>query len=120
MQILALVAIVAAAMQGASPSVYGPPAPIPRMPGYGPSASSNVPPVAGVVQQVLSDIQQGRDSGQLSRKEARELRKEAGLIGQMEERFARDGLSDDERAELQNRAEVVRAVTNAKRLGVIK
>jgi len=121
MQTLALVAVIAAAMQGASPSVYGPPVPaIPRTPGFGPSASNNVQPVIGVVQKVLSEIRDGRESGQLSRKQAKELGKEAALVSEMEERFARDGLSDTERAEIRTRAELVRANMNAERFGVTK
>jgi hypothetical protein len=123
MPILAL-AMAAAAVQGGSPSVYGPPAPPP--PVYGPSIPTvrTVPdygvPVSASVDRVLSDIDDGRNSGQLSRKQAKELRRELGEIGELERRFGRDGLSDDERAELQNRAAVVRAITNAKRIGAIK
>lgn len=116
MQILALVAVAAAAMQGASSSVYGPPVPVLRTtPDYG-----HAPSVSAAVQQVLSDVHDGRDNGSLSHKQAKELRREAGEIGILEERYARDGLSDDERVELQNRAQVIRAITNAKRTGVIK
>lgn len=116
MQILALVAVAAAAMQGASSSVYGPPPPVVRtIPDY-----AHAPSVSATVQQVLSDVHDGRENGRLSHKQAKELRREAGEIGILEERYARDGLSDDERAELQNRVQVIRAITNAKRTGVIK
>ena len=116
MQILVLVAVAAAAMQGASAPVYGPPAPVVRtIPDY-----THAPSVSITVQQVLSNIHDGRENGRLSHKQAKELRREAGEIGILEERYARDGLTDNERAELQNRAQVIRAITNAKRIGVIK
>ena len=116
--------IAGAAPHGGSPSIYGPPAPPP--PVLGPSTpTAGATQAAGVavaeaVAQVRSDIDDGRSSGQLSRKQAKELRVELGEINQLEERFARDGISDDERAELQNRVEVIRAIANAKRLGTIK
>ena len=72
------------------------------------------------VRQVLSDIDRGRDSGQLSRRQAKRRRADLDEIGMLEQRYAQDGLSDAERTELRNRAEVVRAITNAKRLGTIK
>ncbi|WP_206367665.1 hypothetical protein [Sphingomonas piscis] len=44
-----------------------------------------------------------------------------GEIGNLEQRFAQDGrLTAAESAELQNRAEVVRAITRAKSAGLIK
>ena len=116
--------IAGAAPHGGSPSIYGPPAPPP------PVFSRPIPTartaqdagaaVAATVAQVLSDIDDGRSSGQLSHKQASQLRVELGEVRQLEERFARDGISDDERAELQNRVQVIRALTDAKRLGVIK
>lgn len=45
-----------------------------------------------------------RESGELSRKEYRQLRREARLIARLEERYAFDGLSDGERAELEFRS----------------
>jgi hypothetical protein len=72
------------------------------------------------VRTVLADINQGAHAGQLSHRQAKELRREAGEITQLEERYAAGGLSNAEAAELQNRIEVLRALTNAKRSGVIR
>jgi hypothetical protein len=72
------------------------------------------------VRTIYKDIHEGRQDGQLSRKQAKELRREAGAINDMQQRYASDGLSDSEQAELRNRTEVLRAVTNAKRYGTIK
>ena len=124
MPIFALIAVAAAAVQGGSAPVYGPPAPstpatpvIHALPDDGISYGINI---NGTVRQVLSDIDRGRDSGQLSRRQAKQLRADLDEIGRLEQRYAQDGLSDAERTELRNRAEVVRAITNAKRLGTIK
>jgi hypothetical protein len=72
------------------------------------------------VRGVYSDIHDGAESGQLSRKQAKELRREAGEIDQLEQRYAAGGLSDAEAAELRTREEVLRSIVNAKRSGVIK
>jgi hypothetical protein len=76
-----------------SPQIYGPPAPTPR----------SVPGLRG----------------QLSRSQAKHLGREAGEIRRLQDRYARDGLTDQEQAELQNRVEVLKAITNAKRIGRI-
>lgn len=69
---------------------------------------------------IFSDIDAGRRTGQLSHKQAKELRLEAGEISALEARYAADGLSDSEAAELQTRTEVLRSIINAKRSGVLK
>lgn len=61
-------------------------------------------------------ISNGRDSGQLSKREARALRREAAQISTLADRYARDGLSDSERRELEMRAQVLRDLTAAQRL----
>ena len=96
------------------PQIYGPPAPAPRaLPSYNPGVSRDVG-------RVRSGIEHGKDSGQLSRKQAKRLKREAGEIRLLQERYARDGLSDQEQAELRNRVEVLKAITNAKKIGRIK
>jgi hypothetical protein len=101
-----------------SGAIYGPPAPVPAaahsVPGIGPTG------VGREVDQIRSDIRHGRDSGQLSRKQAKELRREAGEIQGLQERYSSNGLTDFEQSELLNRTEVLRAITNAKRSGIIK
>jgi len=61
-------------------------------------------------------ISNGRDSGQLSKREARALRREAGQISALADRYAHGGVSDSERRELEMRAQVLRDLTAAQRL----
>ena len=58
-------------------------------------------------------IGQGRQDGDLSKKEARALRREARQIDTLADRYASDGLSDSERRELEMRVQVLRAQTIA-------
>lgn len=61
----------------------------------------------------LSDaIEDARDAGQLDRRTARRLRREARLQDSTAERYARDGLSADESRELQSRAIIAREQAN--------
>ena len=94
--------------------IYGPPAPAPK------TSRAALPGVGPEVRTIYKDIQDGREDGQLSRKQGKELRREASAIGDLERRFASDGLSESEQAELRNRTEVLRAVTNVKRSGTMK
>lgn len=78
-----------------------------------------VPVTIGVgpqLDRIDDSIDEGRDSGQLTRHEARVLRRDSRRIGAMQERFGRDGLSADETAELQARVEVLRAQVNLERM----
>ena len=75
---------------------------------------------ASTIGRVLSDIHAGARSGQLSHKQAKELRREADEISQLESRYAVDGLSDSELAELRTREDVLRALVDAKRSHLIK
>ena len=95
--------------------IYGPPAPAPRA-----SRVTALPGIGPDVHQIFKSIHDGRQEGQLSGKQARELRREARLIGDLQARYASDGLTEPEQAELRNRAEVLRAITNSKRLGTTK
>lgn len=64
---------------------------------------------------VRDRIDDGRDSGDLSRREARRFDREARLIGRLAYRYGRDGLSPAEAQELQARAHYLRdAVQNAR------
>ena len=69
---------------------------------------------------IRSEVRDGRDEGTLSRRQARELRREAREIAMLEERYAGGGLTDPEAAELRARIEVLRALTRAKRLSTVK
>ncbi|WP_137863310.1 MULTISPECIES: hypothetical protein [unclassified Sphingomonas] len=66
---------------------------------------------------IRSDIRAGRDSGQLTPREARQLKREAYQIDTLEERYAAGGLSPAEEAELFARREALRSDVIAKRSG---
>jgi hypothetical protein len=68
-------------------------------------------------QDIRRDIRAGRDSGQLSRAEARQLGREAQRIGLSARRYRRDGLSAGESRELQMRVLALRSRVSAARLG---
>ena len=76
-----------------------------------------LPGVARELGQADRGIRDGRESGQLSRREARALRRESRQISVLEERYQRDGLSQAERAELESRVAALRSITGAKRGG---
>ncbi|NYT39543.1 hypothetical protein HZY97_02145 [Sphingomonas sp. R-74633] len=69
---------------------------------------------------IRSDIRDGRDSGQLTRREAKQLKREAYQIDTLEERYATGGLSPSEEAELFVRREALRNDVTAKRTGTRK
>ena len=71
----------------------------PAMPVAGPAPSG----WGGALGDTYRDIGQGKRSGQLSRHEAHQLRRQAGFIGMLSTRYAADGLSDAERHELTSR-----------------
>ena len=60
-------------------------------------------------------INEGRDRGELSKDEAKALRREARQIDALADRYGRDGLSDPERRELETRLQLLRADTLAGR-----
>ena len=113
--IVATVSILSAApasAQIAQPRDYGPVAarnpflPDGRLPG--PSAGAEV-------RDLKERIAAARDSGDLTRREARALEREARLIGRLAVRYGRDGLSAPERGEIAMRAAAVRAAVNRPR-----
>jgi hypothetical protein len=71
--------------------------------------------VSREVRGVREDIEAGRKTGQLSRSEARALRREGRRIEATSERYGRDGYSDAEIAMLRSRTEALRSATVAKR-----
>ena len=102
----------------ASAQFYKSPAPVPRAP-----VLTTAPATRGTsidIHGVLADIHDGAETRQLSRQQARQLRREAAEISQLELLYAAGGMSDVEAAELRTRAEVLRGIVNAKRSGVIK
>lgn len=77
---------------------------------------TTAPPVAHDIDALRDRIRDGRKSGELSKREARGLKREAAMIGTLADRYAADGLSDSERRELDTRIEVQRAAAAMKRL----
>jgi hypothetical protein len=80
-----------------------------------PGPSPALPGVARELGQADRSISDGRESGQLSRREAKALRRESRQIATLERRYARGGLSQSERAELESRIAALRSITGAKR-----
>ncbi|UUX98140.1 hypothetical protein [Sphingomonas sp. J315] len=101
--ILLATAPAAAQIRDPAGSNAGWPAPRPALPG-----------VARELDQVDRSIRDARDAEELSRREARELRRESRRIAALEERYARDGLSESERAGLQARIAALRSVASAR------
>lgn len=82
--------------------------------GYDPSpfpATPRTPPsrVARDLTKIREDRREGRSAGQLSRHDAKALRRDEWMLGRLERRFARGGMSDSEADELQVRTEALRA-----------
>jgi hypothetical protein len=64
------------------------------------------PPGPGIERQarhIGRKVERARESGAISRREARQLRREARLIDSLGYQYGRDGFSASEHAELQNR-----------------
>lgn len=101
-----------------SAQFYRSPGPLPRAPVLttAPTASGAGAEMHGVYE----DIREGARNGQLSHKQAKELRREAAEIDLLEQRYAEGGLSDSKVAELRTRIEVLESIINAKRSHLIK
>lgn len=67
------------------------------------------------LERAYREIEQARDADQVSRREARALRREANGIGDMAARYGRDGLSQSEAAELQFRTSALNGAVAAER-----
>ncbi|WP_343526885.1 hypothetical protein [Sphingomonas sp.] len=102
----AIVALPAAA--SAQFTQVGPPADIATMP--------NQPSVQADRAAIRRSIREGQRSGDISRAEARSFRRDDAAIGSLADRFAADGLSLFEKAELQSRTEALRGMVNARRV----
>ncbi len=92
---------------------------------YGPSpiAGHFLPdsrlPGAGMGREVarLRDrIERARETGLISRREARRLDREVRLIGGIARRYARDGVSPSERRELESRSRIVESAIGGAQL----
>ncbi|GAA4007028.1 hypothetical protein GCM10022211_20110 [Sphingomonas humi] len=108
-----MIGLVLAAMIGSGPLAGTIPVQARPLPSYNPATSADL----GTIRR---DVRKGREEGSLSRRQARELRRESREVAMLEERYAAGGLSTAEQAELKARIEVLRALTRGKRLGTIK
>ncbi len=82
-----------------------------RVPAASPFLDDSRPPGPAVGKQLRDvdrRIERARDSGQISRREARRLEREARAIGRLARLYGSDGLSPSERAELENRTHYLR------------
>lgn len=87
-----------------------------RMPGIsGMDTLSAEPTLGHDLRKVRDLIGQGLEDGDLSKKEAKALRREARQIDTLADRYGRDGLSESERREFDMRVQVLRAQTTAQR-----
>jgi len=87
-----------------------------RMPGIvNVHVRTDAPEVRREIGAARTRIEQGEEAGQLSKREARALRREARQIGRLTERYSRDGLSDAEQRELDMRARALQSFTDARR-----
>jgi hypothetical protein len=73
------------------------------------------PGVQRDVRDIRQRIDRAGDSGAISRREAKQLDREARLIRRLERRYASDGLSASERSELEARALYLRSALNRPR-----
>jgi hypothetical protein len=106
---LALLALTAAAAPAAAQIAgkreYGP---VPASSPFLPDSRLPGPGIGREVRDLEGRIDRARESGALSRGEARRLDREARAIGRLADRYGRDGLSPSERAELENRSNYLR------------
>lgn len=79
---------------------------------YDPSGG---PGMASQALKIRKRVEDGRDSGQLSRPEAKALKREARQIGRLSRRYGHGGLSEGERRELQARIDYLNGMVSARR-----
>ena len=82
--------------------------PVPPAGAYSGDSILPGPGIGRELRDVRRGIERARDTGELTRREARELRREARLIDRSADRFRQGGLSASERRELETRARVLR------------
>lgn len=105
MRTLSLSALLLAVAAPAYAQTYGPPAPKPRsLPVRISLEPPALPELAGQLRQIDDRIDNARESGAISRKTKKRMKREAGSIGMAHGMYAQDGLSESEARELQNRA----------------
>lgn len=72
--------------------------------------------VAHDLREARQTIERRRENGELSRREARKLRREIRRVAHLAHRYSRDGLSENERRELELRSDVLKSRSAAPRL----
>jgi hypothetical protein len=112
--VLALASAVPAAAQIAGRNDYGH---VGRFDPLADEGSMPTPSAAREARSIRRDIREGRESGQLSRREARQLGREAKRIGLSARRYRQGGLSAGESRELQMRVLALRGQVAAARIG---
>lgn len=92
-----------------------------------PSGDTRLPTIATVTvdprpRAVAHDLDQARDSvrqgvknGELSKREAKSLKRSANRVDAISERYARDGLTDSEQRDLGMMARATQSIANAQR-----
>ena len=93
---------------------YGP---VPVSSPFLPDSRLPGPGIGREVRDLEGRIGRARDSGALSRGDARRLEREARAIGRLARRYGRDGLSPSETAELEARAHYLRDAVGRPRGG---
>lgn len=97
---------------------------IAERPNYGPAGIANPflsdsrlpgPGVWRDLHDIRGRIDAARDAGEISRREARQLNRQARQIGRLADRYGSDGLTPSERAELDARALALRSQVGATR-----
>lgn len=115
-----LIAALLLPLPGAAQARFMPQAPPPnveRMPGIADRGTlpGEPMPIGHDLDNARKLISAGRRNGDLTRTEAKALRREARQIGALADRYAGDGLSDPERREIDMRVHLLRAQVIAQR-----
>ena len=84
--------------------------PVPPASRFLPDSGLAGPAIWRELDDIRGDIRAARANGWLSRREARQLRRETRRIAHAAARYGRDGLSTSERRELQARADALRGI----------
>jgi hypothetical protein len=83
--------------------------------GYGGVSPPSHTPIGGQLRQIEERIDRGRDNDQLSRREGRQLEREARQVEALRQRYSQDGLSEGEWRELQARVDYLRDAVGVQR-----
>jgi hypothetical protein len=110
-RLIPLLALALAATGPASARIAGshPSTPSPRINAFIGDSRLPGPGIGRELRDIRGRIDRGRETGDLSRRDARQLRREARLIGRLADRYGRDGLSPFERNELDIRTQALRS-----------